>query len=94
MPIATAEGAKCADKSAGVIKDLYAIVVVVRNVHAVGAADRDAIVKKVKERKAKERLRRFLILLEPAAILLIGGVIGTIMIAIMLAITSLSNVTF
>jgi general secretion pathway protein F len=47
---------------------------------------------KLREARAKERLRRFLILLEPAAILVIGGIIGTVMIAIMLAITSLSNI--
>ena len=53
-----------------------------------------ATLARLRERKGKERLRRFLILIEPTAILIIGGVIGTIMIAIMLAITSLSNVTF
>jgi general secretion pathway protein F len=46
------------------------------------------------ENAGRERLKRFLILLEPLAILIIGGVIGTIMIAVMLAITSLSNVSF
>lgn len=44
------------------------------------------------ETAGRERLKRFLILLEPLAILIIGGVIGTIMVAIMLAITSLSNI--
>jgi general secretion pathway protein F len=44
------------------------------------------------ENAGRERLKRFLILLEPIAILIIGSVIGTIMIAIMLAITSLSNI--
>lgn len=43
------------------------------------------------ESSANERMKRFLILLEPIAILLIGAVIGTIMIAIMMAITSLST---
>ena len=43
------------------------------------------------ESAARERLKRFLILLEPAAILLIGVVIGTIMIAIIMAITGLST---
>ena len=43
------------------------------------------------ETAASERMKRFLILLEPAAILLIGAVIGTIMIAIMMAITGLST---
>ncbi len=46
------------------------------------------------ENAGRERLKRFLILLEPIAILVIGGVIGTIMVAIMLAITSLSNIPF
>lgn len=45
------------------------------------------------ENAGQERLRRFLILLEPVAILTIGIVIGTIMVAIMLAITSLSNIS-
>ncbi len=44
------------------------------------------------ENAGRQRLKRFLVLLEPAAILLIGGVIGFIMVAIMLAITSLSNI--
>jgi general secretion pathway protein F len=44
------------------------------------------------ETSGQERLKRFLILLEPVAILTIGIVIGTIMVAIMLAITSLSNI--
>jgi len=44
------------------------------------------------ENAGRERLKRFLILLEPIAILLIGGVIGLVMVAVMLAITSLSNV--
>jgi general secretion pathway protein F len=39
----------------------------------------------------RNRMRRFLALLEPAAILVIGAVIGFIMVAIMLAITSLNN---
>jgi general secretion pathway protein F len=41
---------------------------------------------------ARDRMKRFLALLEPAAIIVIGGVIGVIMIAVMLAITSLTNV--
>ncbi len=39
----------------------------------------------------RNRMKRFLLLLEPMAILLIGGVIGVIMVSIMLAITSLNN---
>lgn len=46
------------------------------------------------ENAGRERLKRFLILLEPAAILIIGSVIGTIMVAVMLAITSLSSISF
>jgi len=41
----------------------------------------------------RQRMKRFLILLEPIAILLIGGVIGGIVAAIMLAITSVNQVT-
>jgi general secretion pathway protein F len=37
------------------------------------------------------RMKRFLALLEPAAILVIGGVVAIIMVSIVLAITSLSN---
>jgi general secretion pathway protein F len=44
------------------------------------------------ENAGRERLKRFLTLLEPVAILLIGGVIGIVMAAVMLAITSMSNV--
>jgi len=39
-----------------------------------------------------ERVRRFVALLEPAAILVIGALIGTLMVGIMLAVTSLSSV--
>ena len=44
------------------------------------------------ESSGQQRLKRFLILLEPIAILTIGVVIGTIMAAVMLAITSLTNI--
>ncbi|MBV8467545.1 MAG: type II secretion system F family protein [Burkholderiales bacterium] len=46
------------------------------------------------ETASRTRMKRFLLLLEPIAILTIGVVIGFIMVAIMLAITSLSNITF
>ena len=46
------------------------------------------------ESAGRERLKRFLILLEPLSILLIGAVLGTIMIAIMMAITSISTLSF
>jgi general secretion pathway protein F len=45
------------------------------------------------ENASRERMKRFLILLEPATILIVGCVIGFIMVAIMLAITSLSTMT-
>jgi len=45
------------------------------------------------ENAGRDRLKRFMILLEPLAILIIGSVIGTIMIAVMLAITSLNNLS-
>lgn len=45
------------------------------------------------ENQGRERLKRLLVLLEPLAILCIGGVIGVLMVAIMLAITSLSNIS-
>jgi general secretion pathway protein F len=43
------------------------------------------------ENAGRDRMKRFLLLLEPIAILLIGSVIGIIMIAIMLAVTSMST---
>ena len=46
---------------------------------------------RIYETSSRERMKRFLILFEPAAILVVGGVIGFIMIAIMMAITSLST---
>lgn len=48
---------------------------------------------KLYENASRERMKRFLILLEPITILIVGCVIGFIMVAIMLAITSLSTVT-
>lgn len=47
----------------------------------------------LRENAARNRIKRFLLLLEPLAILLIGSVIGFIMVAIMLAITSLSDIS-
>lgn len=43
------------------------------------------------ENTGRDRMKRFLLLLEPVAILLIGGVIGVIMVAILLAVTSMST---
>ena len=45
------------------------------------------------EEASRDRMKRFLTLLEPLTILIVGSVIGFIMVAIMLAITSLSTVT-
>ncbi len=46
----------------------------------------------LEERAVRERVRRFVALLEPVAILVIGALIGTLMVGIMLAVTSLSSV--
>lgn len=43
------------------------------------------------ENAGRDRMKRFLLLLEPIAIIVIGSVIGLIMIAIMLAVTSLND---
>jgi general secretion pathway protein F len=43
------------------------------------------------ENTGRDRMKRFLLLLEPIAILLIGSVIGLIMAAIMLAVTSMND---
>ncbi len=48
---------------------------------------------RVYENASRERMKRFLILFEPVAILVVGAVIGFIMVAIMLAITSLSTIS-
>ncbi|NKB43843.1 MAG: type II secretion system F family protein [Alphaproteobacteria bacterium] len=45
------------------------------------------------EESGRQRMKRFLLILEPAAIILIGVVIGGIVTAIMLAITSVNQVT-
>jgi general secretion pathway protein F len=45
------------------------------------------------EESGRQRMTRFLLILEPAAIILIGVVIGGIVTAIMLAITSINQVT-
>ena len=44
------------------------------------------------EDTARQRMKQFLLLLEPAAILLIGVVVGGIVAAIMLAITSVNQI--
>ena len=43
------------------------------------------------ENAGRDKMKRFLLLLEPVAILLIGSIIGLIMIAIMLAVTSMNS---
>lgn len=43
------------------------------------------------ENAGRDRMKRFLLLLEPIAILVIGCVIGVIMVAIMLAVTSMND---
>ncbi|MBT5238997.1 MAG: type II secretion system F family protein [Rhodospirillaceae bacterium] len=45
------------------------------------------------EESGRQRMKRFLLILEPAAIILIGVIIGGIVTAIMLAITSINQVT-
>ena len=47
---------------------------------------------KIHIEQSQQRLKRFLILLEPLTILVISVVLGGIMISVMLAITSLTNV--
>jgi general secretion pathway protein F len=48
---------------------------------------------KLYENASRDRMKRFLILLEPVTILIVGCVIGFIMVAIMMAITSISTIT-
>ncbi len=48
---------------------------------------------RIYEEASRDRMKRFLTLLEPLTILIVGSVIGFIMVAIMLAITSLSTAT-
>ena len=48
---------------------------------------------RVLEASSRERMKRFLIVFEPVAILIVGSVIGFIMIAVMMAITSFSTNT-
>lgn len=43
--------------------------------------------------RGRLRMKRFLILLEPAAILIVGGVIGMIVVAVMMAITSVNQIS-
>ena len=46
------------------------------------------------EENSKRRMRRVLALIEPVAVLLIGGFLGVIMIGIILAITSVNDIAF
>jgi general secretion pathway protein F len=50
-----------------------------------------AALAKLYENAGRDRMKRFLLLLEPIAILVIGTVIGIIMVAIMLAVTSMND---
>ncbi|OQW93992.1 MAG: hypothetical protein BWK79_08225 [Beggiatoa sp. IS2] len=49
---------------------------------------------KLLEESGRTRMKRFLLLIEPVAILTIGGMIGLIMAGVILAITSVHNVNF
>jgi len=51
-------------------------------------------VAKLYDEGARNRMKRVLALMEPLAILLIGGVIGTIILGVILAITSVNDVNF
>ena len=46
------------------------------------------------EENGKRRMKRVLALIEPVAVLLIGGFLGVIMIGIILAITSVNDIAF
>ena len=50
-----------------------------------------AALSRLYENAGRDRMKRFLLLLEPIAILLIGSIIGLIMVAIMLAVTSMND---
>ena len=49
---------------------------------------------KLYESSSRLRMKRFLLFIEPAAILIIGGIIGLIITAVVLAITSVNQITF
>jgi len=44
------------------------------------------------EENGRERMKRFLVLIEPIALLVIGAVVGTLTVSIFLAVTSISNI--
>jgi general secretion pathway protein F len=44
------------------------------------------------EENGRERMKRFLVLIEPIALLVIGSVVGTLVVSIFMAVTSLSNI--
>ena len=46
------------------------------------------------DENGRRRMRRFLTLIEPLAVVLVGGFLGVIMIGIILAITSVNDVAF
>jgi len=47
---------------------------------------------KLCDENGRERMQRFLVLIEPIALLLIGGVVGTLCVSIFMAMTSISNI--
>jgi len=49
---------------------------------------------KLLEQSGRVRMKRFLLLIEPMAILVIGGVIGVIITGVILAITSVNQINF
>jgi len=49
---------------------------------------------KLLDESGRVRMKRFLLLIEPIAILIIGGVIGVIIIGVILAITSVNKISF
>jgi general secretion pathway protein F len=47
---------------------------------------------KLCDENGRERMQRFLVLIEPLALLVIGAVVGTLVVSIFMAVTSLSNI--
>ena len=95
--IQAAQAVKSGESLSEALKAQDALLPTAYNILRVGekAGELPAMLKSLAtlyEKSGRNRMKRMLILIEPIAILLIGAVIGTIILGIVLAITSASDI--
>ncbi len=94
---AAAQSVKSGQSLSSALKEQEALLPTAYNILMVGekAGELPAMLKSLSElyeKNSRNRMQRMLVLIEPLAILIIGGVIGCIMLGVVLAITASSDI--